>query len=135
MESNQFSLNTRRNLLNLAAWTAAWTISMFLARYGAANWWSDSPTLIIIFVILNFALGIGMIVANRRFIFGSDELSQKIQLEAMAMTLGLTVIVGLTYNLLDRLDIIAQDAEIAHLVMFLGICYLVTLLINSYRYK
>ena len=135
MESNQFSITTRRNLLNLAAWTAAWTISMFVARYGAANWWPDSKSLIIAFVILNFALGIGMILANRRFIFGSDELSQKIQLEAMAMTLGLTVIVGLSYNLLDRLDLISQDAEIAHLVMFLGITYLVALLINTFRYK
>ena len=76
-----------------------------------------------------------MILANRKLFNHYDELERKIHLEAMALTLGLTVISGLTFSLLDQANLIPFDAEIGILVGFVGLTYLITLLINRKRYS
>ncbi|MFN2262192.1 MAG: hypothetical protein ABR595_09035, partial [Psychroflexus sp.] len=79
--------------------------------------------------------GIAMIIANRNWFNSLDELQRKIQLEALGITLGLAVIFGITYSLLDITNLIASDAEISLLVGFMGITYLVSLLIIRKRYQ
>ena len=64
-----------------------------------------------------------MIVANKRHLKGLDEMHQKIQLEAMALSLGVGLVVGLSYSTLDVTDLIAFDAEISHLVILMGLTY------------
>ena len=86
-------------------------------------------------ILLNVGIGIGMILANRRLIDGLDELERKIHLESLALTLGLTMIVGIGYSLLDITNVIPWDAEISFLVIFMGLCYITTLVINQKRYN
>ena len=74
-------------------------------------------------IATNFVIGIGMIVANERHLQGLDEMHQKFQLEAMALSLGVGLIVGLSYSNLDITNIIAFDAEISHLVILMGLTY------------
>ena len=76
-----------------------------------------------------------MILANRDLFNHFDELEKKIHLESMAISLGLAVVVGLTFSLLDQLNLISFDADIGFLVMFIGITYLVSMVINSRRFK
>lgn len=73
-------------------------------------------------------------LANRKLFNHYDELERKIHLESLALTLGLTVIVGLSYSLLDLTNLIPFDAEIGILVGFVGVTYMTTLLINRKRY-
>jgi len=75
-----------------------------------------------------------MILANRKLFNHYDELERKIHLESLALTLGLTVIVGLTYSLLDQTNLIPFDAEIGIIIGFVGLTYMITLLINRKRY-
>ena len=75
-----------------------------------------------------------MILVNRTLFNHYDELEHKIHLESLALTLGLTVVVGLSYSLLDQTNIIPFDAEIGVLVGFIGVAHLITLLINRKRY-
>jgi hypothetical protein len=75
-----------------------------------------------------------MIIANRNFFNSLDELQRKMQLEALGITLGLAVIVGITYSLLDSTNLISSDAEIGFLVGFIGITYFISLLIIRRRY-
>jgi xanthosine utilization system XapX-like protein len=44
------------------------------------------------------------------------------------------VVVGITYSLLDITNLIPMDAEIGILVGFMGITYLIALLVNRKRY-
>jgi hypothetical protein len=85
-------------------------------------------------VTVNFANGVAMLVANRQFFNSLDELQRKIHLEALAFTIGLTMIVGITYSVMDITNLIPMDAEISLLVGFMGITYMVTLLVNRNRY-
>ncbi len=60
---------------------------------------------------------------------------KKNHLESLGLTQGLTVIVGLSYSLLDQKNLISGYAKISVLVLFIGITYLVTMTINNKKYK
>jgi hypothetical protein len=124
-----------KRIKNLALWTWSWVATMAIASFGPKYIWDDHEFLTLFSIIVNFANGIFMILANRHLFNHFDELERKIQLEAMAITLGLSVVVGLTFNLLESMKVIAFEVEISHLVMFIGITYLLSVLINSRRYK
>lgn len=125
----------KKNLGRLAGWTLAWTVSTALAAFGTKFLWDGNQTLSALAILLNLAIGIGMVLANRRLLEGSDELEKKIQLESMALTLGLTLVVGIAYSLLDTANVIPWDAEISFLVIFMGLCYLTATVVNQKRYR
>ncbi|MCF4100080.1 hypothetical protein L1I30_00230 [Gillisia sp. M10.2A] len=128
-------MSTQKKTLNLAAWTLAWVLTMALASFGPKFLWDSNSTLSILAIILNLAIGIGMILANKRHLNSLDELQRKIQLEAMAISLGAAVVFGLSYSLLDTTNVITYDAEISHLVILIGITYLGGILIGNSRYQ
>lgn len=125
----------KKRTKQLAIWTMLWTLSMALASFGPKFLWDNNTFLTIPAILVNLALGIGMILANRRFVNEGDELEKKIQLESMGLTLGLAVVVGLSYSLMDTTNVIPVDAEISNLVIFIGITYIATTLINTKKYR
>ena len=125
----------KKRTKQLAIWTMLWTLSMALASFGPKFLWDNNTVLTILAILVNLAMGVGMILANRRFVNEGDELEKKIQLESMGLTLGLAVVVGLSYSLLDTTNLIPVDAEISNLVIFIGITYITTTLINTKKYR
>lgn len=125
----------KKRLQQLAFWTILWTVSMALASFGPKFLWHQNTLLTVLAVLLNLVLGIVMILANRRLINEGDELEKKIQLESMGLTLGLSVVVGLSYSLLDTTNLISADAEISVLVIFIGLTYFISTLVNSKKYR
>jgi hypothetical protein len=121
--SNDWAANAARNTTRLGYWTAAWVVTMAVANFGPRFIWQLNESLTIIAILINLAIGFGMIVANKRHLKGLDEMHQKIQLEAMALSLGVGLVVGLAYSNLDVTNIIAFDAEISHLVILMGLTY------------
>lgn len=121
MITNACSSNTRtrQSTRRLAAWTGAWLATLAIASFGPLLLWTSTP-LTIVAIVVNLGFGAGMILANKRHLQGLDELQQKIQLEAMALTLGIALVLGLGYSLLDVTDVIPFDAEISYLVMLMG---------------
>jgi peptidoglycan/LPS O-acetylase OafA/YrhL len=125
----------KKHLKTLSLWTWSWVATMALATFGPKFIWEEQIALTAFAIILNLAIGVLMILANRKVFDHYDELERKIHLESLALTLGLTVIVGLSYSLLDQTNLISFDAEIGNLVLFVGVTYLTTLLINRKRYQ
>lgn len=124
----------RKHLTNLGLWTWSWVATLAIATFGPKFIWDDHTTLTTLAIVTNLVNGVLMILANRKLFNHYDELERKIHLESLALTLGLTVIVGLTYSLLDQTNLIPNDAEIGILVGFVGLTYMTTLLINRKRY-
>jgi hypothetical protein len=135
MENQDWSTRVRKNTVNLALWTGAWTLSMALATFGPMVIWQGNDALTITGIIINILLGVGMILANIRNLNGMDDLQKKIHLEAMALALGVGVIGGLSYSLLDTTNIITQDAEISYLVILISLTYLGSVVVGTKRYK
>ena len=53
----------------------------------------------------------------------------------MAITLGLTVVVGLVYEVSYDFGVIDSEAEFEYLVFFISFSYVASNIINSLKYK
>ena len=124
----------KKRLIRLAIWTWSWVATLAVATFGPKYIWEENTFWTTLAIGLNLVNGVLMISANRSLFNHYDELERKIHLESMGLTLGLTVVTGLSYSLLDQTNLISSNAEIGFLVMFISITYLITLLINRKRY-
>ena len=118
----------------MLAWCFVWVASFALLSAGVNYLW-DSLLITKIGLLINLAIGIGMIIANKNLFKTYDELQKKIQFEAMAITLGLVVVVGLTYEVSFDFGIINKEPEFEYLMLFICFSYMATNIINSLRYR
>lgn len=139
---NQIKTNTadwkarsHKTVIRLAIWTGLWLAAMALASFGPEFVWNSNQILTIAAIILNLGIGIGMIMANIQHLKVLDEMMQKIQLEAMGLSLGIGVVGGLCYELLDTTNIITFNAEISHLVILIALSYLAAIFVGYRRYQ
>ena len=118
----------------MLAWCFAWVASLaFLS--GGVNYLWDSLLITKIGLLINLAIGIGMIIAHKNLFKTYDELQKKIQFEAMAITLGLAVVVGLVYEISFDFGVIDSEPEFEYLVFFICFSYITSTIINSLKYK
>ncbi|KPH64628.1 hypothetical protein AMS58_19810 [Pseudoalteromonas porphyrae] len=129
-KQTHLTLNQRNkmNTASLAKWTLFWMLSLAFVSFGPNLLWEGNIILSVIAVVINLAVGLMMILANKRHLQGLDEMQQRLQLNAMAITLGATLIVGLAYSSLDNSALIPFTADISHLVIFMGLTYFFTTL-------
>jgi hypothetical protein len=80
-------------------------------------------------------VGVGMILANRKYIAQLDELQQKVYLNALAITVGVALIAGIPWSVMDTYHMIPFHADIAYLVMLMGLTFLVSCLYGTRRYR
>lgn len=134
-EQSNWQEKNKSNTAKLGLWTAIWVISMAITNFGPHFFWNFNQTLTVIAVISNLALGIKMVLVNIQHLKGLDEMQQRIHLNAMGITLGLSLVVGLAYSNLDVLNLIGFHAEISHLVIFMGLTYLTATIIGQRNYQ
>ncbi|MCW3172873.1 hypothetical protein [Shewanella subflava] len=125
------NLNTKR----LAKWTAAWVLSLALATFGDKFIWQQSELITAIAIGINFLIGIVMIMVNKQHLTDLDELQQKIQLNAMALSLGIGLIVGISYSTLDTTGLISSHAEISHLIIVMALTYMIGIIFGNRQYQ
>jgi len=133
-DSGNFQTRTKSNTVNLAIWTFAWVSSMAVSVFGPMWLW-ESKIVTGVAILINTLFGVGMILANKRHLKGLDELQQKVHLDAMAITLGVGLVGGLSYSTMDTTNLISTDAEISFLVMLMAITYLISIIVGMARYK
>src|SRR5665811_1160731 len=110
-------------------------ITVAIPTFGSDLFWGESKLINSIVILLNIGVGIGMIIANIQHLKTQDEFMQKIQLEAMGISLGVAIVGGIAFSMLDATNVIPFDAEIDFLVMIIAITYLISIFINLRRYK
>ena len=134
-QSSDKEKKTRKKTVSLAIWTLLWVLSVALAAFGHELFWGSNNLINTLVILLNFGIGIGMIIANIKHLRELDEMLQKVHLESMGISLGLAVVGGISYSMLDATNVIPFDAEIAGVIVLIGLSYFVSLLINLRRYK
>ena len=133
--AGNWARSQQRNTRVLALWTAAWVAAVARAAFGHTFLWDGNKAISVAAIALQVAIGAGMILANKRLLLGLDELQQRIQLEAMGITLGVALVAGIAYSALDATNVIPFDAEIGLLVALMGITYLVAIVTRSRRFS
>jgi hypothetical protein len=124
----------KKQIKIMLAWTLAWVASLAFLT-GAENSLWDNIIFTQIGLIINLAIGIGMIIANKNLFKTYDELQKKIQFEAMAITLGLAVVVGLVYEVSFDFGVIDKEPEFEYLMLFISFSYIASNIINARRYR
>ena len=124
-----------RNTVGLAAWTVAWVASLALAAFGPGILWNHQPVLTLVAIAFNVLVGVGMLLANKRNLQALDELQRTIQLQAMAWSLGAGLVGGVAWTLFARHGLVGFEAEIGHLIGFMGLVYLAGTFAGLLRYR
>ena len=132
---NTFEITSKKNTLYLAYWTAGWILTVAIASFGPKLIWDNNITISLLFIAINIIIGVGMILMNRKYMNGLDEMQRKVCLDGMAIALGVGLVGGISYSVLDQVNIIPFPAEIAHLLMLMGITYIIAIVVGNYRYK
>jgi uncharacterized protein YacL len=135
MKSGNFAANNTKNTLLIFYWTIAWVLTTALVTFGTEYIWQSNKLLTSLAILFNVVIGFGMIMAVKRYLKGLDEMQQKIQLDAMALSLGVGLVVGLGYSSMDQTNLIPVDAEISHMIMLMSITYIVGIFAGLRKYR
>jgi len=126
---------TKKNTLRLFLWTVAWVLATAGVAFGSKNLWNFNTWLTIIAVLIHIGLGLGMIRVFKQYLLGLDELQRKIQLDAMALSLGIGLVLGCSYEMLEDIKLIPFEPEIPHLLIMMSLTYVVGTVLGHRKYQ
>ena len=84
---------------------------------------------------LNLCVGVGLILAHKRYLAGLDELQRKVYLDALGITVGVVLIVSVPYAVLDRFNIVHWKAAVSDLLILMSVTFLASLVAGTWRYR
>lgn len=130
-ELNQAS---QKNVKSLMVWTGAWLASLALFTFGPMFIWDYNKVLTTLALVANIAVGVKMIWVNKVYLEGMDELQQRIMLEAMAISLGSTMIAGAAYGVCHAVQLIEHQPNASTLLFVMGISYGIGTVLSRRKY-
>lgn len=134
-KSGSFAANNTKNTLLIFYWTAAWVLTTALVTFGTEFIWESNKLFTSLAILLNVVIGFGMIMAVKRYLTGLDEMQQKIQLDAMALSLGVGLVIGLGYSSMGQTGLLPFDADISHLIMLMSLTYIAGIIAGLRKYQ
>ncbi len=121
--------------IRLAGWNAAWAASCVLMTFGPRFLWNKALVFTLLAVGLNLCVGVGMVLATKKYIMQLDELQQKVYLNALGITVGVALIVSIPYSVMDRFHMIPFHADISHLWVLMTLTFIVSFVRGMLRYR
>jgi len=119
----------RRNQRLIVTWSLAWVLAFLAADYAIEKEWIEGTALTLAATIGVTTIGLG---AFRRFLRDGDELMRKIQLDALALSVGVGFVAGFSYSLFESAGIVAE-AEALSLVLIMILTYIVSVVVGQHR--
>tara|TARA_B110000003_G_C16144865_1_gene337211 strand:+ start:23 stop:409 length:387 start_codon:yes stop_codon:yes gene_type:complete len=116
------------------AWTILWLISFAILNIGPNQYW-ENTTITIIAALTNFSLIIAILNASKNQFDDYDEFQKTIQLKALALTLFLTIFIGLFYMGVHESGLLKSEPRIHYLVAFSSITYIFSTIFIFKRYQ
>jgi hypothetical protein len=83
----------------------------------------------------NVVVGIGLILMYVRYLQRLDELQRKIQVDAMALALGVGVVGGIAYAAANAIGLIALEGNIAIFSALMAVVYSIATVVGTVRYR
>ena len=122
--------NANRVNLWAIAWAASLAIISFISKY---EWYSGTWPIVLAFVFSS-GIGVGMYLAYKRFLKELDELERKIQLDALASSVGVTLVVFGGYSILDKAGL-APELQASSLIVLMALTYMAGIIVGRIRYQ
>ena len=124
-----------RGNLRLARWNGAWVAATALMGFGPRLLWNKALGFTLLAVGLDLAVGVGMILTTKKYVMELDELQQRVWLNTLGITVGVAVIAGVPFSVLDTYHVIPFHADISHLSILMAVTFVVSLLYGTVRYR
>jgi len=133
-ENNTIKQRTNRSTRSLMIWTLLWTLSLAVIAFAPKFLWDYATTFTLLAIVVNVFFGFKMIMANKVHLESLDELQQRIQLNAMAISLGVSMVFGALYGLLEAVRLISFSPNPSNILFVMGITYFISVVIGSRHY-
>ncbi|MCC6585774.1 MAG: hypothetical protein IT168_03570 [Bryobacterales bacterium] len=125
----------RTSIIRLAGWTLAWLAATALMKFGPIVFWNKAVAFTLLAVGLDLAVGVGMILATKKYVTELDDLQQKIYLDALGITVGVGLIAGIPYSVMDSYHVMPFKADVAHIVILMAVTFSASCVYGSWRYR
>ena len=123
-----------RDSLKLLAWVFIWMASLTVSDKAALHGWWDAAWLTVLSIVVNGLLGIGLMLAFMQMLKRMDDLQRMIQLDALALALGVSLVGCALYSLTVTWGYI-QDEEVSDIFVLMCLSYSAGALIGVLRYR
>lgn len=130
-----YQSRVRTSVIRLFRWCGAWAAATALMAFGPKFLWNKSLGFTLLAVGLDLAVGVGLILANKKYLDELDELQRKVQLNSLAITVGVGMIAGVPYSMMAAYHVIPFHADVSHLVVLMGLTIVVCNLYGTRRYR
>jgi len=125
--SNNLNSGLKSTAKGLFIFTGIWVASVALLTFGPKVWWEYHVLTTLLVIALNLLTGAMMLFAFFRHLKSMDELQRQTHLEAMALTLGITMIFTVVYGSLPTAQLLA-DTHPTNILFVMGITYMLAVM-------
>ena len=125
--SNHLNRGLKSTAKGLFIFTGIWVASVALLTFGPKVWWEYHALTTLLVIALNLLTGAMMLFAFFRHLKSMDELQRQTHLEAMALTLGITMIFTVVYGSLPTAQLLA-DTHPTNILFVMGITYMLAVM-------
>ena len=109
-------------------------LSVSLFAFGPESLWPGQFPLTVAAALISLGVGIGTLFFWRDMLDNTDELHRKVLLEAMAIALGVGVVVGTLYPAMEDYELV-PDVNMTALVLVMGVTFLTSMILGLRRYR
>jgi hypothetical protein len=122
--------NQRRIIVWGLAWMVTWLAAGFLIKFDLIP---PGMLAAVAATLVPMVLGIGTVLAYRHFLREADELRRKIEVEALALAVGVGLVGGFTYFLLERAAVVSESGVLV-MIMLITFTHAVGVVLGQRRY-
>ena len=133
-ESRSYEQRARRDSLAIVGWMFAWMLSLIISDKAALYGWWSAEWITWLSIAINAALGLWVVKNYLHMLRGMDELQRQIQMNALAISLGVSLVAAITYSLLVTWGYIT-DEEVTDLFMIMCVSYSLAVFYGLFRYR
>jgi hypothetical protein len=123
----------RTGLVALAV--LAWVLTLALANFGPRLIWNGNPALTWVALALNLIAGVLVIASYARLLRSQDDLQRKISLDALAVTFGLSLVLGFAYIVARAAGLLPFELELVWFLTGSAVLYTIATLVSWLRYR
>lgn len=127
-QSRSLAQGLRRTNRLLFISTSAWVVTTAIATFGPQSLWAYKPLETQAAILLNALAGLFMLFSFYKHLMSMDELQRQTHLEAMALSLGVTMIFTVAYSSLATANLLTK-AHPSNVLFVMGITYIAAVIV------
>lgn len=129
-----YEARSAKDSIKLVVWMFIWMASLTVSDKAALYGWWESEWVTIFSIFITAMLGLGVLLLFRNMLARMDDLQRKIQLDALAVALGISLVGSAMYSLLVTWGYIL-DEEVSDIFVLMCVSYSAGVIFSVVKYR